>query len=66
MLQYLCICRTVFRQLEEVGERPGELTQRHEEEWQENEETITETERKKDEGDTQENTDTEPTEDQHQ
>ncbi|XP_060781268.1 telomerase Cajal body protein 1 isoform X2 [Neoarius graeffei] len=57
----------VFTELEEAGQRPGELTQR-DEEWQENEETIAETEREKDGGggDVQENTDTQPTEDQGQ
>lgn len=61
-----CICPTVFSQLEEAGERPGELTQR-DEEWHENDETTTAMERKEDEGgDEQENTDTEPTAYQHQ
>lgn len=56
----------VFSQLEEAGERPGELTQR-DEEWHENDETTTAMERKEDEGgDEQENTDTEPTAYQHQ
>ncbi|KAI5625853.1 telomerase Cajal body protein 1, partial [Silurus asotus] len=54
----------VFHQSEDAEARPGELMERNEE-WQENEETITVTESRADDGgDEQENT--EPTEYQHQ